>query len=369
MTTTDRETALPKAVVVVAPLPPPLHGAAATTQGILDFLTPRFTLHLANMSPGRASGVRRHFVRSWRMLKGVALLVAKCRSRDPVLYMTADGGAGMIYNIAVALTGTLLGYRVFLHHHSFAYIDRRTWLMTILSRILARRGTHVVLCPAMVDGLESLYEIGATLELSSAALLPPSARRLRRTDGPLRMGFLSNLIVEKGLDTSIDLLRAALAEGLPVELQIAGRAPDQRPLDLIAAATAELGVALTYLGPLSDAEKENFLGDLDVFLFPSRYFNEAQPRAVLEALAHGVPVLTIARSCITTDMGRGAGLCAVRTQDFVPQALPYVRAWAENRALLADVSDRATTRGTTLHQTGLAHLEMLANAFDAPPKA
>lgn len=365
MPTNSTQTALPMAVVVVAPVPPPLHGAAATTQAILDFLAPRFTLHIANMSPGRATGVQRHFVRSWRMLKSMALLVAKGGSRDRVLYMTADGGAGMIYNIFTALTGTLLGYRVFLHHHSFAYIDRRTGLMTLLSRILARRGTHVVLCPAMADGLRSLYPIGKTLELSSAALLPPAPRRIRRAEGPLRMGFLSNLIVEKGVDTSIDLLRAARAENLPVELVIAGRAPDARPLELIDAATKELGDALTYLGPLSDDDKESFLDDLDVFLFPSRYFNEAQPRAVLEALAHGVPVLTIARSCITTDMGEGTGLCAVRDEDFVPQALPHVRAWASDRALLGNVSDCAAARGEALHTTGLAHLETLAAAFGA----
>jgi len=180
------------------------------------------------------------------------------------------------------------------------------------------------------------------------------------------MGFLSNLIIEKGLDTSIDLLRAARQEGLTVELVVAGRAPDQRPLDLISAARAELGESLTYVGPLSDADKDTFLDGLDVFLFPSRYFNEAQPRAVLEALARGVPVLTIARSCITTDMGEGAGLCSPRDADFIRTALPFVRLWAGDRAQLDKVSETARRRGQTLYADGRGHLTDLVNAFRVP---
>ena len=50
-------------VVVVAPVPPPLHGAAATTEGIVQFLRPYADLHIANMSPGSARGFARHRAR------------------------------------------------------------------------------------------------------------------------------------------------------------------------------------------------------------------------------------------------------------------------------------------------------------------
>jgi glycosyltransferase involved in cell wall biosynthesis len=350
-------------VVVVAPVPPPLHGAAATTQGIIEFLGPYAALRIANVSPGRTTGFARHFVRIARTLQAILLLGRTAGVQGRVLYMTADGGAGMIYNIIVAAIGTLLGYRVFLHHHSFAYIDRKTLWMAILSRILAARGTHVVLCPAMVDGLRAQYPIGKTLELSSAALLAPAAFRKPHVDGPLRLGFLSNLIIEKGVDTSIALLRAARAEALDVTLTIAGRAPDQRPLDLIDDAQRELGDAIEYVGPLSDAEKDRFLETIDVFLFPSRYFNEAQPRAVLEALAFGVPVLTIARSCITTDMGEGAGLCASSSASFVAEALPYLRTWTRDASALATMSLAAASRSEALHAVGRQHLMALASAF------
>lgn len=353
-------------VVAVAPVPPPLQGAAATTAGILDYIRPQVDLRVANVSPGTATGLAYHLTRTWRTLKAMALLLPNSRARGRVLYMTADGGLGAFYNIAVAGLGTLLGYRIFLHHHSFAYVDRHNRRVATVARIIQRNGVHVVLCQAMADGLRARYRIRETFELSSAALLPARARPEKRGAGVLRMGFLSNLIIEKGLDTSIALLRAAKNEGLAVELAIAGKPykpGDSEPLELIDRAKAELGDSVSYLGGLSEEAKNAFLQDLDVFLFPSRYVNEAQPRAVLEALANGVPVLTIARSCITSDMGAGTGACVPRDADFVAHALPLIRQWATDPTELAAVSRVAQARGEALHANGLNHLAALVEAF------
>ena len=353
-------------VVAVAPIPPPLQGAAATTAGILDYIRPHVELRVANVSPGTATGLAYHLTRSWRNLKAMALLVANSLAPGRVLYMTADGGLGAFYNIAVAGLGTLLGYRIFLHHHSFAYVDRHNARVATVARIIHGNGVHVVLCEAMADGLRARYPIRETLELSSAALLPARPRAALRSGGVLRMGFLSNLIIEKGLDTSIALLRAARSEGLPVELAIAGKPynpGDTEPLELIDRAKAELGDSVSYLGGLSEEAKNAFLQELDVFLFPSRYVNEAQPRAVLEALANGVPVLTVARSCITSDMGSGTGACVPRDADFVAQALPLIRQWATDRGALTTDSQAAQERGEALHANGLCHLATLVEAF------
>jgi len=353
-------------VVAVAPVPPPLQGAAATTAGILDYIRPHVDLRVANVSPGTATGLAYHLMRTWRNLKAMGLLVANSGARDRVLYMTADGGLGAFYNMAVAGLGTLLGYRIFLHHHSFAYVDRQNARVATVARIIQHNGVHVVLCQAMADGLRARYAIGETLELSSAALLPARVRPAKPNGGVLRMGFLSNLIIEKGVDTSIALLRAAREEGLPVELAIAGKPykpGDTEPLEMIDRAKADLGDSLSYLGSLSEEGKNAFLQGLDVFLFPSRYVNEAQPRAVLEALANGVPVLTVARSCITTDMGEGTGLCVPRDADFVAHALPLIRQWATDRSALASVSSAAQARGEALHANGLGHLAALVEAF------
>jgi len=352
-------------VFVVAPISPPLTGVAAATESILDYFRTRTDIRLANISPGTANALVRHVTKIWRTFLGCLRLVVHARAPSRVLYMSVDGGGGILYNIAVALTGRLLRFKIFAHHHSFAYIDSKSALMACFTRAVGASGTHIVLCPAMAAGLRKVYSTSLrTLELSGAALLLPQPRSEFRTGLDFRLGFLSNLIVEKGLDTSVELLRTARKEGLPVRLVLVGRVPDDRAGSLVEAAKREFGTAFEYRGPIPENEKKNFFHDIDVFVFPTRYVNEAQPRAVLEALAHGVPVLTIARSCITSDMGEGAGICVERHKNFVAETMPIVRSWCSNRVLLRNAGARAAERGVQLHISGLQQLARLVDHFE-----
>jgi glycosyltransferase involved in cell wall biosynthesis len=351
-------------VFVVAPLSPPMNGVATSTEGVLDYLRPRVRVRVANVSPGLAGGAGRHIAKARRILLAIAGLVANAAVSGRVVYMSADGGAGKVYNLVVAACARGLGYRVFVHHHSFAYIDRRSRLTAVLAWVMGPKGIHIVLCPDMAAGFSRRYPGTRTFELSNAALLPGEVERLPRPLGPgFRIGFLSNLIVEKGLDTSIDLLRAVRGAGLPAVLILAGGAPDRRALNLVKAARMEFGDALIHLGPVAGAAKSAFFADLDVFCFPSRYANEAQPHVLLEALAHGVPVLTFARSCITADMGDGAGLCVPKGHDFVGQALALIQTWSRDREALAAASRQARGRAEDLRETGLRQLAALVEAF------
>jgi glycosyltransferase involved in cell wall biosynthesis len=64
---------------------------------------------------------------------------------------------------------------------------------------------------------------------------------------------------------------------------------------------------IKYYGPvLGDAKKE-FFAELNTFVFPTRYRNEAEPLVILEALMNGCPVVANNRGCIrsmlTVDVG------------------------------------------------------------------
>jgi glycosyltransferase involved in cell wall biosynthesis len=354
-------------VVAVGPLPPPFHGQAATTQAMLDYVGSCVRLHINNVSPGSVGGIRGHLLKAYRtFLAMVQLAVKSTGDRKRVLYMPADGGRGMLFTIAVACIARLFRYRIFLHHHSFAYIDRHSVLMAVLGRVMSRSDTHIVLCDAMAAGLRSRYTalVGAPMmELSSAAFLEAFPKRGQRNRGYLQMGFLSNLIVEKGLDTTIDLLRAARREGLPVRLLLAGSSSDKRATQIVQSALLEFGEAIEYLGRVSEQGKVEFFRSIDAFVFPSRYINEAQPRAIIESLCFGVPVVTIARSCITSDIGEGCGICVPPDADFVSSALPLIRSWCSNPDSMARYSTAALNRAAMLHEVGVKHLAAVVKAF------
>lgn len=344
-----------------------MHGQAAITQAFVDHIGKQFRVHVADISPGTMGGISGHLTKASRVLRAaLQILMTSLTEPARILYLSADARFGILYNIAVASVGRLCGYRIFLHHHSFAYIDRYSALMSALVRVIGRSGTHIVLCDRMAAGLRARYgTLAATsmMELSGAAFLEIAGLPDRNGAVELRMGFFSNLIVEKGFDTAIDLLRAARAEELPVRLLIAGPASDRRAKRIVEAARKEFGEAFDYRGPLYGDAKADFFRSLDVFVFPTRYFNEARPQVVLESLCFGVPVLTVALGCIAGDVDASCGICVARNADFVAAALPSIRNWCSDRTLLARARAAAFRRAQALHRQGTEQLAALVAAL------
>ena len=72
---------------------------------------------------------------------------------------------------------------------------------------------------------------------------------------------------------------------------------------------------LEYRGALYGADKDAFFEAIDVFIFPTRYKNEAQPTVIFEAMSRGVPILSYERGCIKGQVG-GAGAVFDQKADF-----------------------------------------------------
>jgi len=64
-----------------------------------------------------------------------------------------------------------------------------------------------------------------------------------------------------------------------------------------------------------------------VFVFPTRYRNEAEPLVVLEALRAGCPVIAYARGCIAEMLGQGGGFAIPIGTEFVGPALDQLEVW------------------------------------------
>lgn len=361
----------PPWIVVAGRLPPPIDGMARVTTLVLERLRRHGPVRVADLSPGHnGRGPLYHLAKASLVLWAALLLWAGAMREDKRLYMPADAGLGCWYTIFLLGVARLLGYAAFVHHHSFAYLTRRTARMALLTRIAGPECRHILLCPTMLSRFQALYPLarrGAVL--SNAIFTPPAAEPAPRHPGTgaLRLGHLSNLCVDKGLDTLFSLLRALLDEGIPARLVLAGPGLGRLDEAMIAAGLYEFGDAVEYLGPIDGAEKEAFYRAIDVFVFPTRYRNEAQPLVVFEALAAGVPALSFARGCIAGDLGLGlAGRTVPVGEDFVQAALPTLRAWAADRAALHRAADAALARARAAHEQSREGLERVVALLTGP---
>jgi glycosyltransferase involved in cell wall biosynthesis len=97
----------------------------------------------------------------------------------------------------------------------------------------------------------------------------------------------------KAPDLLIDAVSACVGEGLDIQLIMIGDGKHKQDL-MLRASSLSLGGKVEFLGQLLNSEVLSRLDDADLFVLPSR--TEGLPRAMIEAMARGLP-------CIGSNIG------------------------------------------------------------------
>ena len=320
---------MPLKIVAIAQFPPPIIGFSLISQRFVEQIRGRHDIEACNIAAAQgSSGPRKVLSRILRTLAACRALMRSARAPDRRCYVACEGNWGLLYTSAVLLAARALGYKTYLHHHSFRYIDTPDRLMRAVLRI-GGPIHHVFLCNQMHSRFERAYGrsvVGSVV--SNAAFVAPVPPAEGSIAGPtLVLGHLSNLTREKGLHTFLDLLRATLAQGLDVRGILAGPIAAAEDRALVERAQADLGDRLDYRGSVYGDAKNQFYFDTDVFVFPTRYVNEAQPTVLFEALSAGNAVLSHDRGCIASQVA-DCGLIVERDGDFIGPVLDWLSAYA-----------------------------------------
>src|SRR5690349_21466106 len=112
-----------RTATVIATLPPPTTGMTRVTERMVAELRVRGQVEIVNLSAGGAS--RR---RGWKLIRslrqiGAAFRILAQPSRSGSLYLALNSGAAVALDVLVVAAARLRRRRVYLHHHSFRFID------------------------------------------------------------------------------------------------------------------------------------------------------------------------------------------------------------------------------------------------------
>jgi glycosyltransferase involved in cell wall biosynthesis len=322
-----------KSVVLVGVFPPPVHGMASVNKCVEDELRRWGTkVEIVDLSPGTlsrtiTSGCRKLL----RVLDGLwRLILLAFQDKVGAVYIGLSGGAGQMYEFAFILVSRFAGARVFIHHHSFAYIHSRNKLTALLVSHAGQRATHVLLCDRMKAGLETTYGVKLPAIVLSNFAFPtdvelggPVERRQCRT-----IGYLSNILPQKGIGFFLDLIGCIRSAGLNIKGVVAGPFGSAEMERTVMRRLKNLG-GIEYRGAVYGASKVRFFSDVDLIIFPSQYVHEAEPVTVIEALTAGVPVITSDRGCLPSLVRRECGLVLPVDDRFSDEALIQIRKWVE----------------------------------------
>ena len=185
---------------------------------------------------------------------------------------------------------------------------------------------------------------GATRKLRTVYNAVPKVetaadRASRLSEGRVRLLYVGRTAPYKNIVGCVETLASLRNDGIDAELTIVGE-PDPRYPE-VQETVQRLGLdqAVSFTGHVSDITLQQLYRDATVFLFLSRYEGFGLPP--LEAMAHGVPVVSSDRTSMPEVLGDAALLV---DPDDVKAAAAAVRRIIEQPDLAADLSRRGLAR-------------------------
>ncbi|MGB2987012.1 MAG: glycosyltransferase family 4 protein [Phycisphaerae bacterium] len=291
---TEAEPAAPT-VIVIGPGPDQVGGMASVVAQMvaMDF-GGRYHVRLlpvtlaADARESLSGRVIRH-IRQMRRLRS-----AISRSCASITHIHTCSGFSFYRATADMLLVQRLGCRVILHIHGAAfdafYAGGSTWRRRIIAWSLSRADRVVALSNGWRNKLREMAPNARLVVIENAVEMPPEQPTSRK-DGPCRFLLLARMDEWKGIDDLLHACAELHGGGIAIELVLAGppgTAGDATHLNEKIRAR-NLETVVRYVGPVYGEKKSDLLVQADVYVQPSHH--EGMPIAMLEALAHGLPIV------------------------------------------------------------------------------
>ena len=285
-------------------MPPPVHGASMMGKYIHDSeaVNGAFDCHYINLATAKdltdigKIGVKK-LVQFIKLLRNICKEVK--RWRPQLAYVTPNACGGAFYkDFVVVEMLKSMGCKVVVHYHNKGVSTRQDrWLDNLLYRKFFKDIKVILLSKRLYSDMKKYVRLEDVYFCPNGA---PDVERgiVEKTNRITRLLFLSNLIEEKGVIVLLDALKMLKKRGLSFVCDFVGGETVEIDKERFNREVAQRGLngMVLYHGKKYGEEKEAFLNEADIFVFPTYYHNECFPVVLLEAMEHALP-------CISTNEG------------------------------------------------------------------
>lgn len=303
---------MPKRILFVLHMPPPVHGAAMVGKSISEstLINGTFECRYINLSTsytvesvGKFSMAK---IRNSLRIRRMILQAISDFHPDLVYYTPSATGFAFWKDFHVTRAIKRTGTPLLLHFHNKG-VQRNggKWLYDKAYRRFFS-GTEVILLSQSLYGDIGQYVTKEHVHFCGNGIAGTVAdgRHAGSTEGePMRLLFLSNIIRDKGFVVLLDACERLHRQRHGFVCNIVGSETQEFTAERIQQEIARRGLTdrVHYLGRQYGEQKEAIYGSSDLFVFPTFYGNECFPLVLLEAMEHALP-------CITTREGACADI-------------------------------------------------------------
>lgn len=284
-------------MIALADVSGELNGAKIVTQWFLketeNHGIPTFVF---NTLPKRKSVYR--IKRVLLSLKAISFLIGKKLRGERNLYLPLAGGSYLIFQFLYVVIAEALGYQIYIHHHSYSYINKKSVISRKMFSRTSPKITQIFLTQKMKSDFGNMYgNITASRVLTNALVVKklnwPSEMIIRNdSERKLKLVHYGRLSSVKGSDLVLELYSKLLRMNINVSCLVAGPVQEKEINLKIFELKTDFPQSFSHIEYYSHVELPQILLDCDFFLFPSKYENEAAPLVLYEAQLNGLVCYT-----------------------------------------------------------------------------
>lgn len=234
-------------------------------------------------------------IRHVRQLRELRQAVRRSQAR--VVHLHTCSGFSFYRSVLDLAVTRRLGCRTILHVHGGGFRDffdgSNRLGRIIIARALRQADVVVALSASWRAAIGVMSPTARVVVIENAVAIPESTPRecAARRDDRCHFIMLGPMDRSKGVADALTAATTLAARQTPFRLTLAGPPGDVGDERSIPRKLESQGLheCVRYVGPVTGADKTALLNSGDVFLQPSHV--EGMPMSILEAIAHGIPVV------------------------------------------------------------------------------
>ena len=297
-------------ILFIVPLPPPVHGSTVMCKYIKDskLINDEFDCDYVNLSASRSmTEVHKfHVVKIWRMFQAFLLVFGKLMTRRyDLCYVALAFHKSLLKDAPMVLLCKLFRRKVVIHlHGKGASKDAKNGCYRWLLKRTFNNSNVVLLSWLLYPDVEPFVK-RENVSICPNGIPTIDCENKERNNPVPRLLFLSNLIISKGVLVLLDALKILMDKGFSFVCDFVGgettEINEKKFEDEVR--NRQLEKIVFYHGRKFGDEKEAFFERSDLFVFPTN--EDCFPLVLLEAMQHGLPIVTTNEGAIPDEVING----------------------------------------------------------------